>query len=81
MDIEVTRFQEDEMIPTDCQQLGETWQYVNKDGSRDRRFANNCRLGVCRYGLITIKSRTGIEEQWMISNADATLAFGNALRS
>ncbi len=36
--------------PSDTRVLDMTWKYVNRDGSRDRRFKNNCQLPVCAYG-------------------------------
>lgn len=42
-------FRESGSIPSDATQVGSTWQYVNKNGSPDRRFANNRQLPILRY--------------------------------
>lgn len=42
-------FRESGPIPPDATQVGITWQYVNKNGGPDRRFANNRQLPILRY--------------------------------
>jgi tellurite resistance protein len=36
--------------------IGHTWQYVNKQGGPDMRFADNPRLPICLYGAIKVPS-------------------------
>jgi Protein of unknown function (DUF4236) len=44
-----TQFREDGLVPVDGRRIGSTWQYVNKNGSPDRRFSNNRQLPVLLY--------------------------------
>ena len=42
-------------VPADAQIVGETWKYVNKDGSRDKRFSNNEKLPIALYADIEME--------------------------
>jgi hypothetical protein len=46
-------FRESDSVPADATQVGSTWQYVNKNGSPDRRFANNRQLPIVRYSELS----------------------------
>ena len=70
-----TKFIEDERPPDDAQVIGETWQYVNKDGTPDRRFVNNRRLPICIYGELDFESSTGINECVHCSHLEAAKTF------
>ena len=48
-------FHEEEGVPPDAEVIGHTWAKANKDGSPDRRFANNYQIPICAYG----SSRSG----------------------
>lgn len=48
------RFAEDECVASDSKVVDHTWQYVNKNGTPDKRFANNRQIPVCLYGTIEI---------------------------
>ncbi len=69
------RFIEDARPPSDTTVVGETWQYVNKGGGPDRRFANNRRLSICLYGEMDMKSSSGLNERIQCSNAEAATQF------
>jgi hypothetical protein len=56
-------FIEEEEVPTDARLIGQTWKKANKDGSPDRRFANNYQIPVVAYGGIRIISGTGLNEE------------------
>lgn len=73
-----TSFQEEEDVPRDSKQISRTWAKVNKDGSPDRRFTNNYEIPVMEYFKLTLTSKTGLNEEYMISNADAAWRFANA---
>lgn len=73
-----TRFIEDEEIPSDSERVGEAWAKSNKDGSPDRRFADNYRIPILRYGQIFLTSDTGLNEAYMFSNWRACQAFYEA---
>jgi hypothetical protein len=76
-----TRFQEHEIVPSDTTVVGSTWEKSNKDGSRDKRFANNSEIPVCRYGNLELRSGSGLREDYMFSNADAAEAFFVAFKA
>ncbi|NYZ13374.1 DUF4236 domain-containing protein [Azospirillum sp. RWY-5-1] len=73
-----TRFIEEESVPGDAAVVGHTWKKANKDGSRDKRFNNNHQVPIARYGELTVRSNTGLNEAYMVSSADAVLSFGRA---
>jgi hypothetical protein len=56
-------------IPADSPVVGHTWWKANKDGSPDRRFKGNFRIPIVQYGMLTLKSPTGLNEAYLISNA------------
>ncbi len=71
-------FIEGEQVPADTKVIGETWAKTNKDGSPDRRFRDNYRIPVCQYGELSFRSRTGLREDYHVSNAEAAIAFATA---
>ncbi|WP_240746022.1 hypothetical protein [Cupriavidus oxalaticus] len=80
LELRVTRigFQEEENIPKDAQQIGTTWAKTNKDGSPDRRFRDNYQIPVMQYARITLRTPSGLNEEYVLSNVAATEAFGQA---
>lgn len=74
------RFHETDGVPSDASSAGYTWAKTNKDGSPDRRFKDNYQIPICIYGDITFKSKTGVTEEYMVSNADAAQAFAEAVK-
>ena len=78
--VAAVRFQEDQAVPADSEVVGRTWQYVNKDGQPDRRFKNNPQFPVVQYATVTLTSSDGLNEEYMLSNAAAGAAFGQALQ-
>lgn len=56
-------------IPTDTEKIGETWYRVNKDGSPDKRFADNYKIPIVLYGSIQLKTTSGVNELYYISDA------------
>ncbi len=59
--------------------IDHTWKKCNKDGSPDRRFANNYQIPIAGYGEITFSSRNGLHEQYMFSSAGKAQRFAEAL--
>lgn len=76
--VEPTRFIEEEVAPTDSDRVGHAWARANKDGSPDRRFADNHQIPVYRYGHLFLSSATGLNEAYMFSNWKACAEFGEA---
>ncbi|HEY7405366.1 MAG TPA: DUF4236 domain-containing protein [Candidatus Angelobacter sp.] len=77
----LVKFQEQECVPSDSTVVGQTWAKVNKDGSRDKRFANNFQIPIALYGEVTFKSESGLWEEFQLSNPDRLQQFLNALSS
>ena len=73
-----TRFREDERVPSDAEVVGSAWKYENKNGTRDKRFSDNREIPVCRYGVISIETNTGVREEFMVSNVYAMIDFAHA---
>lgn len=78
LDYNPTSFIEEESIPTDAQLIGHTWKKANKDGSPDRRFANNYQIPILAFGDIRLTSKSGLNEEYLISNATAAQGFAQA---
>jgi len=72
------RFIEEEAVPPDSRMIGQTWLKANKDGSPDRRFADNRAIPIVEYGNLRLTSTTGLNEEFMVSNVGSALAFDNA---
>jgi hypothetical protein len=72
---EAIQFIEDQQAPDDAQVVGETWLYVNRNGTPDRRFANNRKLSICRYGQIDFRSSGGLNERFNCSRLEAAKDF------
>ncbi|HMF66203.1 MAG TPA: hypothetical protein VK602_01170, partial [Phyllobacterium sp.] len=70
-----TRFIEDDAAPSDAKVVGDTWRYINRDGSPDRRFSNNRKLPICLYGEIDFKSDNGLNERINCSRVDVSEGF------
>lgn len=58
--VDDTRFIESGMVPKDAEIIDYTWKYVNKNGGPDKRFNDNRRLPICRYGELVFKTEDGI---------------------
>lgn len=63
-----TEFIEHQFVPRDTEVLCHTWQYVNKNGGPDKRFKDNRQLPVCKYGVIKLRSESGINVELQCSN-------------
>lgn len=69
------RFNEPGVFPTDAERIGSTWEYVNKNGGPDRRYANNRQISIVKYGGITLSAKGHGTTTFQISNADLANAF------
>lgn len=70
-----TRFVETDPVPADAPMVGSTWKYVNKDGSRDKRFSYNYQIPIVLYGELHFQSNSGLNEIFQFSNASAAEEF------
>jgi hypothetical protein len=73
----ITRFIEDESVPSDAQVVDQTWRYVNKSGGPDRRFNNNRQIPICAYSEYMFRSDTGVYEVITTSKKGAMDGFAN----
>ena len=73
--IQSTRFVETEIPPNDAIFLYNTWQYVNNNGTPDRRFNNNRQIPVYEYGEIYLRSATGLNLYLMVSSMNKAEKF------
>lgn len=70
-----TRFAETEDVPADSKVEGNTWRYANKNGGPDKRFNDNHPIPWAIYGIMTIRFRNVLHEEYMISNEEAARQF------
>ena len=74
-------FQEEEAVPADSKVIGQTWAKANKDGSRDRRFTNNYQIPIALYACLTLKSESGLWEEFQFSNPERLVQFLEAFNA
>jgi len=74
-------FQEEQGVPADAKIIGKTWAKANRDGSRDRRFANNYEIPIALYGSMALKSDNGLWEEFHFSNLDKMVNFLSTLKA
>jgi hypothetical protein len=70
-----TRFVETSSVPRDATVVGTTWLHPNKNGSPDRRFANNRQLSIAHYGVLELSSPTGLNIHLQVSSYDLAGRF------
>lgn len=78
LELKLTRFFEEEQVPSDSEVVGYTWAKINRDGSPDRRFRDNYQIPVVQYAQLWFRSPTGLQEAYLISNFGTTEAFAVA---
>lgn len=66
-------------VPQDAQQVGATWQYVNKGGGPDRRFNNNRQLPIMKYQELVLETSSGFRWELQASLVPALERVANAL--
>jgi len=76
-----TRFVEDGSVPSDAQQVGTTWRFVNRNGGPDRRFNNNRQLPILLYGQMSLSSTSGLNELFQYSVPETGVAFAAAIET
>ena len=72
------RFVETDPVPNDTKIIGQTWQYVNKSGSPDKRYNYNPEIPIVAYYEVSLKSSKGLNECYHFSNAEYACVFGTA---
>ncbi|MCK5107820.1 MAG: DUF4236 domain-containing protein [Nanoarchaeota archaeon] len=67
----ITKFIEDQEVPSDTEVIGHNWKYMNKNGGPDRRFNNNYQIPVVLYSEIDLQTKSGINLKFQTSNKNA----------
>lgn len=80
IDVGSVVFIESGVTPRDAEVVGHTWQYVNKNGSPDKRYSNNRQLSKCHYGTLNFKSPTGLDVILYISNIKNAQQFSTVVQ-
>ena len=70
-------YQESEARPVDAEFLKYTWQYVNKNGEPDKRYANNLRYPVFKYCCLFVNTGN-TTAKFMFSNYTTASEFATA---
>lgn len=72
-----SNFCENEKVPRDARVVGTTWQYVNANGTPDRRYKNNRQIPICLYGTVHLCSvgDVGINVKLMTSDIQKSQDF------
>jgi hypothetical protein len=81
---ESTKFVEQEQVPSDAKVVDHTWQYVNKNGTPDKRFKDNRQYPVCLYSQLNVSTPAGLDLQFLASRDrafDAVQSAVTALKS
>ena len=78
LDARALRYVEADPLPENAHRVETTHRYVNADGGPDRRFSENPELPVALYGWLRFTSPTGLDEAFLVSDAPAALAVGDA---
>ena len=66
-----TNFIENGPVARDAEIIRHTWQFVNKNGTPDRRYKNNRQLPVCLYGTLMIRGNN-LDVELQTSNKSVT---------
>lgn len=72
---------EQEAPPTDATVATYTWVRTTKDGAPDRRYSDNPRIPVVRYGMLHIEAPGTAPMHLLTSIPDAAAAFAGAFAS
>ncbi len=77
-----SNFRESEKVPKDARVIGTTWQFVNKNGTPDKRHKNNRQIPICLYGVVRIRSAqgAGLNVELMLSDIQKAEDFGNMVQ-
>ncbi len=71
----LVKFLEVEGVPKDSKEIGQAWAKANKDGSPDKRFANNHRIPIVAYASLSLKTSSGLWEEFQFSSPERGARF------
>ena len=69
----------EDAAPSDAEIIGETWRYVNKNGTPDKRYKDNFKRYRCKYGVLTFTSEQGFNTVLYLSNKKKAEEFTSKL--
>lgn len=72
IDITAIGFLEKEKKPSDAEVAKTVWLHMNDDGTPDKRYKNNPKVELLKYGKIVITSNNGLNIQFMCSDESAS---------
>ncbi|AEF41991.1 DUF4236 domain-containing protein [Hoyosella subflava] len=75
------RFTEQESLPIRAKVVDHTWQYVNSDGSPDRRYRDNQQLPVVEYGQMDLESTSGLRWRILLPDQADAVRLAELLRN
>ncbi|MBI6546309.1 MAG: TerB N-terminal domain-containing protein, partial [Cyanobacteria bacterium NC_groundwater_1444_Ag_S-0.65um_54_12] len=75
------RFIEEDGVPADAKVVDHRWRFVNKDGSRDKRFKDNRQLPIALYEQVRLASPTGLNLVIQCSRLGASETLDSALKA
>ncbi|WP_419900309.1 SH3 domain-containing protein [Roseomonas sp. USHLN139] len=64
--------------PADATLVTRVWEKANKDGSPDRRYANNRSIAIVRYGLVRFSAPGIAATSYLVSNPELAHRFATA---
>ena len=79
LQVEETKFIEQDNVPSDAKVVEKTWRYINKKGGPDMRFKDNPELPICAYEVLRFRSKTGLNEEIYVSRSGVAEDFVGAL--
>lgn len=65
-------------LPKDAEVLEWKYQHITKDGSMDMRYKYNPQYPVCKYGMLSFSSPSGLLIKFELSNAAVSEIISNA---
>jgi hypothetical protein len=72
LEVADSRFQEDGVVPRDATIVGNTWRYVNNNGTPDRRFKDNKAIPICLYSKLQVATKQGgLDVRFLASKSGA----------
>ena len=74
------KYVEDESVPKDAKIIDTTWQFVNKNGNRDKRYKENKKLPIVEYGHIEFKNMYGTLGEIQLSRTNEAKLFCDSLK-
>lgn len=73
------QFREEGALPSDARVVSVERDQPVSSGRSNRRLKSSRKIPICLYGGLSITSKTGLQEEYMFSDYNATLFFTQAL--